>query len=139
MGTYILDVLDESKKRIAAINPKSADDIRAAKQATCAMSDEMRKKDKVLREFLWAHFYRSSHVSRIRLKVFKCVQDLFVCFMDNKRCLPLEWLQQSQTVPKGWDEKIWHARVVADYIASMTDRKALLEHKQLFDTYQDMR
>ena len=139
MGTYILDVLSETKQRLETIKAKNSDDIRAAGYAACVMSDTMRKRDKDLRAFLWARFYRSPHVSRLRLKIFKCVQDLFSCFMDNKRCLPIEWQATMSELPKGWTEKNWHARVIADYIASMTDRKALMEHRQLFDTYQDMK
>lgn len=139
MGTYVLDVLAETKKRLAALNPKTADDIRNAGRPMVVMSDEMRKKDRVLREFLWANFYLSPQVSRVRIKVFACVQELFSCFMQNVRCLPVEWRDQAISPPKGWDKETWHARTVADYIASMTDRRALLEHKELFDTYQVMR
>lgn len=103
------------------------------------MADDMRKKDRVLRDFLWANFYRSASVSRMRVKIFACVQDLFGCFMENRRCLPPEWLARVEQVPKGVSAKDWHARVVADYIASMTDRKALIEHRQIFDLSQEMR
>lgn len=136
MGVYMHDVLAETNRRLKALNPKSADDIRHADRVMCAMSDAMKKKDRVLRNFLWAHFYLSTPVSRVRIKVFKCVQDLFNCYINNRRCLPAEWLDQSQNVPKGWRADQWHARTVADYVANMTDRRAIVEHKELFDTYQ---
>ena len=136
MGTYVHDVLGESKRRIAALNPKSADDIRYNNSMTIAMSDMMKKRDRSLRDFLWAHFYRHHHISRVRLKSFRIVQDLFGAFMEHRRCLPPVWLKQVENTPKGWDPKVWHARSVADYIASMTDRMAILEHKDLFDVYQ---
>lgn len=139
MGTYVLDVMDETTSRIQDLQPTCADDIRLAKRMTVAMSDEMKKRDRALRDFLWANFYRHHHVSRVRRKVFACVQDLFGCFMEHRRTLPPEWLAQVEKTPKGWDKETWHARTVADYIASMTDRLALLEHRQLFDTYQEMR
>ncbi|HCS22301.1 MAG TPA: deoxyguanosinetriphosphate triphosphohydrolase, partial [Rhodospirillaceae bacterium] len=139
MGVYVIDVLGETKKRLAALKPQTADDIRHAKQQTVAMSEDLRKKDRQLRDFLWAHFYRHHQVSRVRRKVFQCVQDLFAVFMEHRRCLPPEWQAQIENTPKGWKAKDWHARSVADYIASMTDRLALLEHKELFDTYQMMR
>ena len=139
MGTYVMDVLSESKKRILALNPQSADDVRYAKGMVVGMSNEMRKKDRSLRDFLWANFYRHHQVSRVRRKVFSVVQDLFEVFMEHKRCLPPEYLKQVTNVPKGWDPKTWHARSVADYIASMTDRLAILEHKELFDAYQVIR
>lgn len=139
MGAYIHDVLGESKRRIAALKPQSADDIRHADRMTIAMSDPMKKRDRALRDFLWAHFYRHHHVSRVRLKSFRIVQDLFGTFMAHRRCLPPEWLKQVENPPKGWDPKVWHARSVADYIASMTDRMAILEHKDLFDVSQGIR
>ena len=64
---------------------------------------------------------------------------LFGAFMEHRRCLPAEWLKQVENPPKGWDPKMWHARSVADYIASMTDRLAILEHKELFDAYRVIR
>ena len=139
MGTYIHDVLNESKRRIAVLKPASADDVRYADSMTIAMSDVMKKRDRALRDFLWAHFYRHQHISRIRLKSFRIVQDLFGAFMAQRRCLPPEWLKQVENPPKDWDPRTWHARSVADYIASMTDRMATLEHRDLFDIYQGIR
>lgn len=139
MGTYIIDVLAETRGRIADLAPKTPDDIRHASEMTVSMSDKMRKNDRALRDFLWANFYRHHQVSRVRRKVFAVVQDLFNCFMEHKRCLPPEYLKQHDAVPKGWNNRSWHARTIADYIASMTDRLALLEHKDLFDAYQVMR
>ena len=136
MGTYIHDVLAETKIRIAALKPKCADDVRYASGMTVAMSDAMKKRDKTLRGFLWAHFYRHHHVSRVRLKSFRIVQELFKTFMEHRRCLPPQWLKQVENVPKGWDEETWKARSIADYIASMTDRMAILEHTDLFDAHR---
>jgi dGTPase len=138
MGTYIHEILGETRRRLRALDPQSPDDIRHSKTATAAMSDDLRRKDRVLRDFLWAHFYRHHEVSRVRLKVFRCVQDLFRIFMENRRCLPPEWFQQFENVPKGWKKENWQARTVADYIASMTDRLALLEHRDLFDAQREM-
>ena len=139
MGTYIMDVLSETKRRIADLNPKEADDVRYASGMVVGMSERHKKNDRALRDFLWANFYRHHEVSRVRRKVFEVVQDLFNVFMKHRRCLPIEVLKQIENVPKGWDKQEWHARSVADYIASMTDRLALLEHKDLFDAYQVMR
>ena len=139
MGTYVLDVLEETRSRLAVLKPQCADDIRNHSEQVVVMSDVMKKRDRALREFLWAHFYRHHEVSRIRFKVFGVIQDLFKVFMEHKRCLPAEWLQQVNSPPKGADAEVWHARAVADYIASMTDRLALLEHRNLFDAYQVIR
>ena len=139
MGTYVFDVMAESRKRLAALNPTEPDDIRHAKFQVATMSDAMVKRDRVLRDFLWANFYRHTKVSRVRLKIFRCVQDLFEGFMGNRHCLPDEWRVRVETVPKGYTPKNWQARVIADYIASMTDRLAIIEHRDLFDMSQEMR
>jgi dGTPase len=139
MGIYIHDVLGETRARLEALAPQNADDVRNAKTQTVSMSEGMKKKDRLLREFLWSHFYRHHQVSRVRFKVFRIVQELFTAFNDHRRCLPPEWLAQSGAVPKGWKADVWHARTVADYIASMTDRLAILEHRELFDAYQVIR
>ncbi len=139
MGTYIIDVLAETKRRIAGLDPKDTDDIRHAGGMVVGMSEKQKKNDRHLRDFLWANFYRHHEVSRVRRKVFAVVQDLFNVFMKHRRCLPGEVMKQIENVPKGWKREDWQARTVADYIASMTDRLALLEHKDLFDAYQVMR
>jgi dGTPase len=139
MGTYVMDVLSETRKRLEALGAGSADDIRHAQTQTVALSAEMKKKDRNLRDFLWARFYRHHQVSRVRLKVFKVVQDLFTAFMEHRRCLPPDWLKQVSETPAGWKAEEWHARTVADYIAGMTDRLAIMEHKDLFDAYQVVR
>jgi len=136
MGTYIHDVLAETRARLLKLAPESADDVREAGTQTVAMSDGMRKKDRALREFLWAHFYRHHKVNRESHKAFHVVRDLFEVFMEHRRCLPGEWMRQARQTPKGWKAEDWHARTVADYIASMTDRLAILEHKSLFDPYE---
>lgn len=139
MGMYIHDVLAETRKNLSELGPQSPDDIRHAGKMMAGMSEQMKKKDRSLRDFLWANFYRHHQVSRVRRKVFQVVQDLFEVFMEHPRCLPPDWLAQARAVPKDWDEKTWHARTVADYIASMTDRLALLDHRDLFDAYQVLR
>jgi len=139
MGSYVLDVLAESKCRIIELNPTCADDIRNSNSMSVSMSGGMEKKDKALREFLREHFYQHPHLNRARLKTFRIVQDLFSTFMENSRCLPKEWQKQIENVPKGWKPDVWCALSVADYIASMTDRRAILEHGDLFDAYQVIR
>ncbi|MFH1157567.1 MAG: deoxyguanosinetriphosphate triphosphohydrolase [Pseudomonadota bacterium] len=139
MGSYVLDAWAESMRRIAALKPTCADDVRHAKSMSVSMSGGMEKKDKALREFLWEHFYLHPRLDRARLKTFRIVQDLFGTFMSNRRCLPPKWLKQAESAPEGWKPEVWRARTVADYIAGMTDRLAISEHGDLFDAYQVIR
>jgi dGTPase len=74
--------------------------------------------------------YRHYKVNRMTSKARRIVQDLFDLFLSEPQCLPAEW-QPATDGPGGAAT----ARVVADYIAGMTDRFALDEHHRLFDTY----
>lgn len=139
MGTYILDVLKVTQENLSALKPKSPDDIRHAKHAMVAMSPEMKKNDRRLRDFLWANFYGHTKLIRARRRIFDCVQQLFGAFMSEPKYMPAEWVTLMADVPKGFSTANWKARVIADYIASMTDRRALLEHKDLFDIHQDLK
>ena len=65
--------------------------------------------------------------------------DFITAFMAHRRCLPEDILRVVETVPKGWDDETWKARSIADYIASMTDRMAVQEHRELYDITQVIR
>ncbi len=133
MGYMVGDVLGETKHRLDALRPKHADDVRHADQALIGFSEKMQAHDKQIRRFLWDNFYRNPSVARMRFKVFGVVQDLFAAFMEHSKTLPVECQQQIQDTPEGWDAEDWRARIIADYIASMTDKNALLEHQSLYD------
>ena len=83
----------------------------------------------VLRE----RMYHNYHVRRMRLKSRKIVGDLFGAFMDDHRILPDRWRERANAV-EGND--VLQARLIADYIAGMTDRYAIKEHKRLFNLYE---
>lgn len=135
MGYMIIDVMEHTKANLLELQPKSVDDIRGAGKTILDFSAKMYEYDKAMRAFLWENFYLHREVSKIRIKVFRVVQDLFNTFMDNNRCLPEEWRLLIDDVPKEMSDIDWQARVIADYIAGMTDTKALLEHQDLFDPY----
>jgi dGTPase len=124
------DVVEESQRRIAALKPKSAADIRRHSETVIAFSPTMREQERGLRRFLFEHMYRHYRVNRMASKARRIVQELFRLLLAEPQCLPTEW--QSQAAGPGTRET---ARVVADYIAGMTDRFALDEHYKLFDRY----
>ena len=92
-----------------------------------AFSAAMQKSNLVLKAFLFDNVYRHYKVNRLTSKDERVVSELFQIFMDEPRCLPSSW----QGAIDG--DRHQRARLVADYIAGMTDRYALLEHKRLFD------
>jgi len=122
------DLLAETRRRLAAARPESAADIRALDRPVAAFSDEMRAADRVLRDFLRRRMYRHYRVNRMAAKARRVVRDLVALYMERPDCLPDEW--RALCAAPG-DAKT--ARAVADYVAGMTDRFALSEHRKLFD------
>ncbi|MBL4748327.1 MAG: deoxyguanosinetriphosphate triphosphohydrolase [Magnetovibrio sp.] len=128
IGAMVEDILKESKKRLADANLQTVDDIRNYGSPVIAFSDEMAKNDRELKEFLFPNMYRHYKLNRMTSKARRVVQDLFELFLCEPGTLPTEW----QLGTDGPSTALT-ARVVADYIAGMTDRHALDEHKRLFD------
>lgn len=138
IGMMVEDVLTETRKRLQALNPQSPEDVRMAGQPMVAFSDDMRTQVNELRTFLFARMYRHYTIERIWLKVERIVKDLFQAFMKNYQLLPDNWQRRVEEAAGDVDEKK-RARIVADYIAGMTDRYAIREHERLFDLYWDLR
>ena len=138
IGSMVEDVLTESESRLKDLKPQSADDIRAAGRQMVAFSDGMRKDVDELRAFLFDRMYRHYSINRIHLKVERIVTDLFTAFTKNYTVLPDNW-QARVREAGGVDNELIRARIVADYIAGMTDRYAIREHERLFDLYWDLR
>lgn len=138
MGAMVEDVLDETNRRISEISPQSPDDIRQAGRATVAFSDPMRDRVDDMRDFLFERMYRHYTVNRMWLKVERVITDLFNAFMTNHHLLPTEW-QAHVVQAAGLDDDSARARVIADYIAGMTDRYALREHEKMFNIYKELR
>jgi dGTPase len=132
IGVMVEDVLAETTRRLSAINPESAQDIRAAGQMTVAFSPEIYTKVEELRAFLLKRMYRHYTVNRIWKKVERIIPDLFQTFMTHYNMLPDPWQIRVEQAG-GLIDNVAQARIVCDYIAGMTDRYAVREHKRLFD------
>jgi dGTPase len=89
----------------------------------------MRDHDRALKRFLFDRMYRHYRVNRMSSKARRVVHELFQLFITEPECLPSEW----RALTGGSAAET--ARIVADYLAGMTDRFALDEHRRLFDTY----
>jgi dGTPase len=128
IGIMITDLIEETRARILDAKPQCADDVRGLGRPLAAFSDGMRANDAALRKFLFANMYRHFSVNRMTSKGRRVVKDLFRLLFAEPECLPPEWRRLADG--KGTAKT---ARVVADYIAGMTDRFALDEHRRLFD------
>ncbi len=138
IGLMVDDVLIETRRRLEDIKPESPDDIRNAGVQVVAFSPQMHENVKLLRSFLFDRMYKHYTINRIGLKVERIVGDLFQAFHKNYKLLPDNW-QNRITEAKAQDDEPLRARIVADYIAGMTDRYAVREHERLFDLYWDLR
>ena len=126
-GVMVEDVLVESRGRLGDSGAKSAQDIRDLGAPVIRFSDALFADLKVIRAFLFENMYRHWSVRRMRRKAAKIVEEIFGIFMDDPGMLPPEWEQAAQ------GDRAQRARVIADYLAGMTDRFALQEHAKLTD------
>jgi dGTPase len=127
IGAMVDDVVAETRRRLAALQPRSADDIRQAGRATADFSDGMRETLAGLRAFLHENMYRHFRVNRARSKAKRIVRALFDLFFAEPETLPPEWRGREDL-----SDPTRRARLVCDYIAGMTDRYAMREHQRLF-------
>ena len=128
IGIMVDDLLGETRRRLADAAPKTPDDLRNLGAPVVAFSDSMKKNDSALKKFLFANMYRHYKVNRMTTKARRVVKDLFQLLVAEPQCLPTEW----RVAAEGPGD-IVTAQLVADYVAGMTDRHALDEHRQLFD------
>jgi dGTPase len=95
------------------------------------MSERVARDHQALKQFLGEHVYRHHRVLRMTSKARRVLRELFEAFMGDTRLMPPEYHDASQQV--GAQNRAASARVVADYVAGMTDRFAILEHRRLFE------
>ena len=126
---FVQDLLHCSQARIADAAPQSVEDVRRAGQPLILHSPEAAAELRILRDFLMKYSWRHYKVNRMTSKSRKTLTALFQRFTEEVNLLPTDWQEKAE---KG-DEK-HKARVIADYLASMTDRYALLEYERIFET-----
>jgi len=125
----VRDLVAETRRRLVESRVKTVDEVRRLGEPVAAFSAEMRNHDRALKRFLHERMYRHYRVNRMSSKARRVVRELFQLFLAEPQCLPGEW----RALTGGNEAET--ARVVADYLAGMTDRFALDEHRRLFDTY----
>ncbi len=132
INEVVVDVIRTSDERLQAAAPQDIDAVRAHSGPLIAMSEAVREQHLELKRFLRERVYRHHRVLRMTSKARRVLEALFSAFMADARLLPEDYCAaatraESADGPKG------RARTVADYIAGMTDRYAILEHRRLFD------
>ena len=127
IGLMVADVLDETRRRLKESGADSPDAVRALDQPMVSFSDSMTESLAAVRRFLYANMYLHYKVKRMKEKGKMVVRDLFAAFLSDPMLLPTELQRES-----GGAGEEATARVVCDYIAGMTDRYAIEEHRKLF-------
>lgn len=126
-GRMVEDVIAVAQNRLAAAQPKSVDDIRHLGTTVIRFSKPLYQELKAIRFFLFHRMYRAPSVMAERAKVTRIVNDLFPLFMARPDLLPAEWRADIEAAR----DEVTLARIVADYVAGMTDRFAIQEHARL--------
>jgi len=127
IGAMVDDVIAETGRRVVATKVASPDDVRQLDHAIIGFSRQMLEDLGALREFLMSRMYRHWRVNRTRSQARRILAEMFQLFMAEPDVLPSEWFARSQN-----RDEAGRARVVCDYIAGMTDRYAIEEHRKLF-------
>ena len=128
----VVDLIRTTEANIASAKPTSLDDVRRRAKPLAAMSDDVRAEHLELKKFLNEHVYRHHKVQRMTAKARRVITELFDAFLADERLLPPEHRGATPGQKKPPSVTV-RARAVADYIAGMTDRYAILEHRRLFD------
>ena len=126
IGAMVQDVLAETRRRLAEDGVETVEAVRAAGRPMVQFSDAMMAELAVLRAFLFERMYRHYRVNRTRSQARRIIAEMFDLFMADPGVMPPEW--QARAV----GEEAKKARAVCDYIAGMTDRYAIEEHRKLF-------
>jgi len=130
IGLMVNDLLHTTLNNLRNLQPDSVTAIRRAPNAVVSFSFSMHQNIRTLCEFLHARMYRHSKVNRLCARARRIVKELFMFFMEEPNCLPNSWYEALRPHE---DDEAFKARLIADYIAGMTDRYAMKEHRRIFE------
>jgi dGTPase len=128
MSGMVSDVVGETRRRAERLKPRSAAEVRQLGQLLVGFGSQMHENNRALQSFLNERMYRHEKVEEIMARARRVVRDLFDAYMNDPKLLPVNWQEAAQLA-----ETQLYARQVCDFIAGMTDRYALEQHKRLFD------
>ena len=126
IGFVVSDLIEETQRRIEAAAPASIDDVRNAVAPLVSMSDAVYEQHAALKKFLHKHLYSHEQKLEMTHTAKAIVKDLFEAYMMDENLMPDEFANAAASA-----EGAEHARVVADYIAGMTDRYAIAVHESM--------
>lgn len=125
IGMQVDDVLQQSVRNIETYQIKTPEDIQRSRMAVVSHSDRFKRLNRALKDFLYTHMYSHYRVVRMSQRAERFIREVFNSYMNEPRQLPNEY--RDLIAQEG------RHRVVADYIASLTDRSAMQEYRRLID------
>lgn len=128
----VTDLIENSQQAIRHAAPADVDAVRMQPKSLIGLSEAVVQQHLELKRFLRERVYRHYRVLRMTNKAQQVVQSLFGAFMQAPELMPPEY-QQAAATSHAQRGDAGRARIVADYIAGMTDRYAVLEHERMFD------
>ena len=128
----VVDFIRTTQAQLAAVEPRSIDDVRAHSKPLAMLSDSCREEHLELKTFLREHVYRHYKVLRMTSKARRMLQQMFEAFLDDVSLMPPEHRDNALQLESA-QGAAGRARAVTDYVAGMTDRYAILEHRRLFE------
>jgi dGTPase len=127
IGVMVDDVLRETRRRAAEAGVASAEDVRRLGRPLVAFSSDLVEPLARLRAFLHERMYRHWRVNRTRSQARRMLAQMFALFLAEPDVLPAEWCLRLRDM-----DEAGRAQVICDYMAGMTDRYAIEEHRRLF-------
>ncbi|MDX2478134.1 MAG: deoxyguanosinetriphosphate triphosphohydrolase, partial [Gammaproteobacteria bacterium] len=127
----VVDLIETSRARLLDSGVRDIEEVRAYDEPLLMHSDEVVEDSQELKQFLRRNLYQHYRVLRMSKKAARVISKMFEAFMDDYRTLPTQYHTLSSEMAGDSDSAL--ARVIADYIAGMTDRFAITEYRRLFE------
>ena len=132
IGRVVNDLIVASRERLQSAAPESIEAVRRHTNPLIGFGEGTAAEHLELKRFLREHVYRHYKVQRMTTKARRVVRELFGTFLADPNLMPPEHSDSAAALAATHGDA-GRARAVADYIAGMTDRYAILEHRRLFD------
>jgi dGTPase len=126
IGTVVNDLIEETQRRLEEAGVASIEDVRSAEGPLVGMSPAIHEQHVSLKRFLHRHLYGHEQKLEMTHQAQRIVADLFAAYTEDVSRMPAEFAERAAQ-----EEESGRARVIADYIAGMTDRYAMKAHEAL--------
>ena len=126
INSVVTDLIKNTQRILDEAGPTSIDDVRRADKPMVVLSEGVYEQHVSLKRFLNRHLYSHEQKLEMTRQAQVIVRELFECYASDNSRMPAEFSERAEQ-----QDRTGRARVVADYIAGMTDRYAIAEHERL--------